>query len=208
MNAMSAGFIRFGLAAAVSLGFVDASPSGQTSGGTSPAGTTDCKWCYDWAFSPMGPYSGHQFQGGGEADNDLSVASLDSDATQIEWSNGAEAHGPWVAGFDATLSRFTPGSVNSEFRGSHYMDCVAFNACHTNVQDGGCQNWHMACQFGEDALDAFDNLSSVADSRGTLSSLLLRRSSPVRLTSDHSLLQVLDCSGQIVAQVPAGRILE
>lgn len=43
-------------------------------------------------------------------------------------------------------------------------DCHAFNACHTNLQNGNCEDFHWACGQTQAGLDAYEHADAMSES--------------------------------------------
>ena len=76
------------------------------------------------------------------------------------------------------------------------FDCNYLNSCHQDFQTGTCQGYHASCGIEmfavEDALVRHD--------LATLAALIKEQPEGFIVNEDRELLQVLNCSGWVVAQ--------
>lgn len=166
-----------------------------------------CGWCYNRAGSPTGPYEDHYFGSGGEEENndaaDLAVAQADASAldepTHLFGPLSSSSLSVVVATATAPLTLAGPAIDGLRFDGSEYMDCVAFNACHGNIQSGHCYQFHVGCGGGEELVAELDRARREA-SWEHLAGLATAGFRAVRVVEDRWVIQIVDCRGQIIAQ--------
>lgn len=89
--------------------------------------------------------------------------------------------------------------------GNGCFDCFSFNACHSNIQDGTCWSGHNYCSGGDDfaAIHGIEGLPGLEKGAtlGKLVSLQQRFPASLVLNRSRGLMQVIDCRGQVAAQV-------
>ncbi len=183
--------------------------SGRSMGAGSREWMTEvgCGWCYNRASSPTGPYEDHYFGSGGEEENEDASDNAVAHTDAFDLGEPARLFGPLTAAslsdFAATatapLALAQPAIDGFRFDVGDYMDCVAFNACHGNVQAGQCYQWHVGCGGSEDLVAELDRARREA-SWERFSGLATAGFSAVRVVQDRGVIQIVDCRGQIIAQ--------
>lgn len=97
--------------------------------------------------------------------------------------------------------------------GTGCYDCHAFNACHSNTQDGTCQNWHSGCAGGGEESRAqpldkgfFQLVESAAGTNNprAIRTIVAAHRGIVELNDDRPALQIKNCKGAIIASYQLG----
>jgi hypothetical protein len=169
-----------------------------------PESALHCQWCRDWASSPLGPYDEHQFSGGGV--EELNAAAAPAAFASFGFGvRGSITVSRENSSWSLAQPSFARASVRAAARssllseGSWYMDCHIFNACHGNVQSGGCQNFHADCGSGANLVALLDE-SIRTGSAHSFRRLVELGGGRVRLLKEGRLVQIDDCIGGLLAQ--------
>ena len=120
-------------------------------------------------------------------------------------SAGTFSCGQCFEAFDGRGHNFTYGPGACGPSGKLCMDCMAFNACHLNTQQGSCSEWHYFCAGSavETALlGAEVEAALAAADPGKLQSLLGGARDRVTLNPGRMAVQVTGCVGVVVASYP------
>jgi hypothetical protein len=168
---------------------------------TPASSSKHCGTCWYYSFwSTYFSASYHEFRGG--------------EAHELGHPEGGAAHehsgGPQVSDSFEPTGLVGLGSAPSARRGVDEsgwtnmgsFDCHAFNACHTDEQAGYCDGSHWACGVGAELQSKFAAAVS-APSEAKLVSLAAVLPARVRSVPERRILQVLDCTGDVIAQVEA-----
>ncbi|HEY0022531.1 MAG TPA: hypothetical protein VGB24_06455 [Longimicrobium sp.] len=90
---------------------------------------------------------------------------------------------------------------HSWFGSYWYMDCAAFNSCHTNSQYGSCTGNHWSCGLGSlMLLDAVGKLAERGDRQGV--EALVARYPSVMGFDKYGAAIVTDCNGRPMTRRP------
>lgn len=188
-----------------SMGFKSSGGGEVTRGvsSVSPAHAMSCGNCYNKAFLPTAPYDRHYFYNPAHHDD-----QTDSQALLNLTGESPAPVGLYVGDamnvHEVSSASTAPKQPCCEEEDGEYggrFDCQAFNSCHGDTQSGQCTDFHWACDVAPNMQAQFKQTIS-EPSEARLVQLALALPSRVRAVPERGLVQVLGCTGQVMAQVP------